>query len=684
VVNDVETRVDFASSALNSANLGLSVRMLGPLIIIRDQVRVELPGSRKARALLAYLALSPGGVGRSRLCDLLWDAPNDPRGELRWCLSKLRNVFDEPHRLRVRTTDDRVALDLHDCPVDAIEVASAAETGLKAIDLDRLRSLSRLFIGDFLEGLDIDRTPNFSTWLTAQRRRFSACHAAILEQLAVSLPAGCDEASSYLEKWIEIAPFDRRAHSMLLQALALQGKVGECEEHLAATARLFESEGLDFAPIRAAWQSVKAGRPAQKRYPELALGQLAQDPAQVASDTTSRASLAVMPFVEAASEQNLRGGLADGLTHDIITRLAKLRDLFVIARGSVFALAERSVGPEDAGRRLNVDYVASGTVRRSAGHVTVNVELVEVRTARIVWAEAFHRKLDDTFDVLDQIGDSIVSSISAEIEMVERNRAILKAPNSLNAWQAYHRGLWHMYRFTPSENELAQHYFARAVELDPTFARAYAGLSFTHWQSAFQRWADREKQSDRAFETAGQSLLVDDQNPAAHWAMGRALWLRGRPDESVHELERAVELSPNFALGHYFLSFVHCQSGDPGAALSASDRSRNLSPFDPLLFGMLGTRAMALVRLGQFEEAAEWALKAAARPNAHPIILAIAAHCLGLAERLDEGRAFAGSIHKTLPQYSTEDFLGTFRFAPDTAALFRQAGKRIGLTKPKP
>jgi DNA-binding SARP family transcriptional activator/TolB-like protein len=687
VGNSVEMRVDSASSASESANFGLSVRMLGPLTIIRDRVPVELPASRKARALFAYLALSPGAVGRSRLCDLLWDAPNDPRGELRWCLSRLRNILDEPHRPRVRTADDRVELDLHGCPVDAIEVASAAETGLEAIELDRLRSLSRLFVSDFLEGLDIDRSPNFSTWLTAQRRRFSACHAAILEQLVARLSAGCDEASSYLEKWIQIAPFDRRAHSMLLNALALQGKIGECEQHLAATARLFESEGLDFAPIRAHWRLLKERRAAPTRHAQPALGQVIQappDPAQIAPDATCRASLAVMPFVEAASGESLRGGLADGLTHDIITRLAKLRDLFVIARGSVFALAERGVGPEDAGRRLNVNYVASGTVRRSEGHVTVRVELVEVRTARIVWADAFHRKLDDTFDVLDQIGDSIVSSISTEIEMVERNRAILKAPNSLNAWEAYHRGLWHMYRFTQSENELARHYFTRAVGLDPTFARAYAGLSFTHWQCAFQRWADRETESDRALETAGQSLLVDDQSPAAHWAMGRALWLRGRQDESLRELEKAVELSPNFALGHYSLSFVHCQSGDPEIAIRSSDHSRNLSPFDPLLFGMLGARAMALIRLGQFEQAAEWALKAAARPNAHQIILAIAAHCLALAGRLDEGRALAASIRKALPQYSTEDFLGAFRFAPDTAALFRQGGKRIGLTKPKP
>ena len=386
-----------------------------------------------------------------------------------------------------------------------------------------------------------------------------------------------------------------------------------------------------------------------------------------------------MPFHEEADSAGVRGGLADGLTHDIITRLAKLRDFFVIARGSVFALAERNIGPEDAGRRLNVDYVASGSVRYGTGRVIVMVELIEVRTARIVWAEAFDHKLDDTFMVLDEIGNSIVSSISTEIEMVERNHAILKAPNSLNAWEAYHRGLWHMYRFTRTENELAQHFFGVAVRLDPTFARAHAGLSFTHWQNAFQRWGDREQESDRAFETAGQSLLVDDHNPAAHWAMGRALWLRGRQDESLHELEKAVDLSPNFALGHYALSFVQSQSGDPLAAIGSSDHSRHLSPFDPLLFGMLGARAMAHVRLGQFDEAAEWALKAAARPNAHAIILAIAAHCLALAGRLDEARAFAASIRKLLPQYCADDFIGTFRFTPDAAALFRQGAKRIGL-----
>lgn len=672
----METHVESTRSSLDGDTAGLCVRLFGPLTIVRDGATVQLPASRKLRALVAYLALAQHPVSRSRLCELLWDVPNDPRGEVRWCLSKLRSILDDP--ARIKTSGDTVALELSGIFVDAIDIASAAAKGIETLDLERLQALSELFVGDFLEGLEIDGSPHFMNWVTAQRRRFSSCHAAILEHLVNNLPATSGNVSAYIEKWLALAPFDGRAHVALLENLAQRGQIGACEEHLAAAAQLFQSEDLDFAPVREAWRAIK-DRPSVATPCARSVVSLAP-PIALAPDAAAprRASLAVMPFFEEVGI-GPRGGLADGLTHDIITRLAKLRDFFVIARGSVFALAEKDIAPEDAGRRLNVDYVATGAVRSLPGRVIVSTELVEVRTARIVWTETFERRPDDIFAVLDEIGNAIVSSISTEIGTVERNRAMLKAPNSLNAWEAYHRGLWHMYRFTRTENEQARHFFDMALKLDPTFARAYAGLSFTHWQNAFQRWGDREQETALAFESAGQSLLVDDHNPAAHWAMGRALWLRGEQDGSLIELERAVDLSPNFALGHYALSFVQSQSGDPKSAIGSSDHSRHLSPFDPLLFGMLGSRAMALARLGQFDEAAEWALKAAARPNAHAIILAIAAHCLALAGRQDEARNFAAALRKTLPNYRADDFINTFRFEPDAEALFREGARRIGL-----
>jgi TolB-like protein len=392
-----------------------------------------------------------------------------------------------------------------------------------------------------------------------------------------------------------------------------------------------------------------------------------------------RASVAVMPFDDRSHAPGLRGGMAGGLAYDVITRLAKLRSLFVIAPGTVFALHERRLGPSEAGQVLDVDYVVSGSLQRDGSRLTVSVQLAEARTARVAWAEVFSQTLDDAFQVLDEIGNRIVASIDSEIETIERNRAVLRPPNSLDAWEAHHRGLWHMYRFNKADNLQAQHFFETAIRLDPTFARAYAGLSFTHFQDAFQLWAPRRQAIDRAFDAAGRSIAVDERDPAAHWAMGRALWLRGQQDRSIGELEQAIDLSPNFALGHYTLAFVHSQTGDANAAVRYSDHSRQLSPYDPLLFGMLGARAMALVRLGQFDQAAEWGLMAAARPNAHAHIRAIAAYSLALAGRIDEARTNMAAIRESLPLYRVDDFLTAMQFDPATATLYRDVARRSGL-----
>jgi DNA-binding SARP family transcriptional activator len=657
----------------------IEVRMLGPLTIRREGVTLALPASRKVRGLLAYLSLSPRAVARSQLCELLWDVPNDPRGELRWSLSKIRGLIDAPGRRRVETQADAIRLDLADCFVDAIEVANAAQA-IASTEPERLQELAALFAGDFVQGLEIDRSPAFNGWITAQRRRFRGYHATLLEQLVQS--ASDDVALGYLEKWLVLAPFDQRVHELLLHALARRGQIREGEEHLTATVRLFESEGLDCNPIREAWQSTRATADRSSRTPMAAAnvttpaGKGDEPPATIAQ---RRASIAVMPFIERSAMTGIRGGIADALADDVITRLAKLRSLFVIAQGSVFALHDRQIGPEEAGRMLNVDYIVSGSVRRQGEQLLVMVELAETRTARIVWTETFEHRFHDALVVLDEIGNRIVASIASEIEASERNRAILRPPNSLDAWEAHHRGLWHMYRFNKPDNEQARHFFEMAVRLDPTFSRAHAGLSFTHFQDAFQGWSERAPAMDLAFAAAGQSLMADDRDPAAHWAMGRALWLHGHHDRAIIELEQTIDLSPNFALGHYTLAFVQSQAGDPSAAILSSDHSRHLSPFDPLLFGMLGARAMALVRLGRFEEAADWGIKAAARPNAHAHILAIAALSLALAGRLDEARTYLAGIHRTLPQYGVSDFLTAMRFAPDGEQLFRDGAKRIGM-----
>lgn len=677
--DSVELRMESDGTPPPGRNAALSLQLLGPLAIARRGVGLKLPPSRKVKGLLAYLAMAEEPVSRSRLCEMLWEVPNDPRGELRWCLSKLRGLLDEPGRRHVASEGDEVSLDLGDCLVDAVEIERAARNGLDGLDDQALQALLPLFAGDFLAGIEIDRSPLFSGWLIARRHRFRNLHVAILERLAAR--ATPEQLLERLEAWRRLAPFDRGVHENLLQALARRGQIQEGEEHLSAALRLFESEGLDGQPLREAWRRARAAGsvPVAAASGATQPAPLLLPPEAQAGPVARRASVAVMPFVERGMDGEPGRLSADALVHDVISRLAKLRSLVVISQGTVFALHERGVAPAEAARTLNADYLVSGSFQRRDARAVIAVELADTRTGQIVLADEFEYGLADLLQALDQIGNRIVALVASEIEVSERNRAVLKPPNSLNAWEAYHRGLWHMYRFNRDDNEQAQGFFRQAIRLDPTFSRAHAGLSFTHFQNAFQGWAGREAEAASSFEAAGQGLMADERDPAAHCAMGRALWLRGQFDRAVPALERSVALSPNFVLGHYSLAFVHSQGGDARAAIANADLSRQLSPFDPLLFGMLGARAMALSRLMEFEQAAEWAMKAAARPNAHVHIRAIAAYTLALAGRRTEAAAYFAAVRRQVPNYRIDDFLTAMHFGPDDAARFRAAALRNGL-----
>ncbi len=490
----------------------ISVRLLGPLTVCVDGVERALPASRKVRALLAFLAVAPASVTRSRLCELLWDIPNDPRGELRWSLSKLRGVLEAGDRPRVVARGDALQLDLTDCDVDALTLARAMDEGVERFGMGALRELGSQFAGDFAEGLAVDRNPEFESWLGTQRRQFREFHIAVLEKL---VSGHSSDTFRYLEKWLQLTPFDVRPHELLLNALLSAGRVREAEEHYSSTTHAFEAEGLDWLPIRELW------RAARQRAATEALAAHASEPqsrvivlptqsttgGEVAAfeAPTRRASICVMPFTDRTSEAPQQGGFADGLTEDLITRLARLRVLFVIARGSVYALGARNIPPEEAARLLNVDYVASGSVRRQGNRILVNVELAEARAARIVWVDEFSCSVDDSPGIPDEIGNRIVASLAREVEVAERNRALLRPPNSLNAWEAYHRGLWHMYRFSGEHNVQAAHFFRMALEQDRTFARAHACLSFTHFQNAFLHHAEqRDREIALAYENRGR------------------------------------------------------------------------------------------------------------------------------------------------------------------------------------
>ena len=648
------------------------VLLLGAFQIIRNGAQLPLPRSRKARALLAYLAMAPRPVTREKLCELFWDVADDPKSELRWCLSKLRPLVNGPAATRLIADRERVRIDTSSLDVDAISLARNAQATLASGSLRDLQSLRALFRGDFLEGLSVDRAPLFDNWLAGQRHRFGQWRQLLLERLAAVLPPESDDRIEVLRECIEVAPFDDVAHIELVRTLLRRALYAEAEHQIDASVTLFQSEGIDPASLKAAFAAAQrsVSKPAGMSLVDITH---LDSPSARQVARTRGPTILVMPLMAATPEDVAD---ADSLTSDIIFGVAKLRSISIIARGTAFSL--RGQTPAAAAALVNAQYVVSGHLRRDGKKYLVSVELSDPRSGRIYWADELYCDAVNSFSAPSLLTARIVAGLDAEIHLVERNRALLTPAASLDAWQAYHRGLALMYRFTSGGNREAEQFFTRAIALDPTFSRSYAGLSFTHFQNAFLLQArEREREIALAFETAGQGLEADPSDPAAHWAMGRALWLRGEHVGAVDELDRSVRLSPSYAMAHYALAFVHCQTGDPARAIEAADTANHLSPLDPMLFAMHGTRTFALLRLGRVQEAADFAIRAGQLPNAHVHAHAISALTLAAAGQIKEAQAERGRISALRPDYNFRQFKNAFHLLDDLKEIYQRAAKLV-------
>jgi TolB-like protein/DNA-binding winged helix-turn-helix (wHTH) protein/Flp pilus assembly protein TadD len=387
-----------------------------------------------------------------------------------------------------------------------------------------------------------------------------------------------------------------------------------------------------------------------------------------------RPSVAVLPF-RPAGPRAVHSLLADGLTQDVISQLGRARWLFVAARGSTFQFRVGPYEPRDIGRALGVRYVVQGDVHMLASKIGVYATLCDATTGIELWADHFECNVRDAVEIQQQIAENIVGLVEAEIEQAERERSLLKMPEGLDAWSAYHRGCWHMYRFTPEDFNQAEHFFRRSVELDPSAPRAYAGLSFIHWQRAFlELTRDRATEERLALELAQQSLAADPRDPLGHWALGRAYLLQADLDQAVDELEASVAINPSSAVGQYSLAYVLMQLGEQTRSLDANGKARRLSPYDAMTFAMYACRAANLKFIGNYPEAADFATRAARQPNTHYHVVAIAAVCNVLANRREAAKAHYARLLAAHPHYSCADYLTAFKHRPDQhVALIRRA-----------
>jgi TolB-like protein len=411
----------------------------------------------------------------------------------------------------------------------------------------------------------------------------------------------------------------------------------------------------------------------------LVADQGAGKPAAQLASQTYRPSIAVLPF-RCVGGGGLQAAIADALPHELITELSRLRWLFVTARGSSFRLRGLEADIGEIGRLLDVRYCLSGSVEIAGGSLAVTVDLVDTRDGRVVWAEHFAGSIDDVHQIREHIRAKVLASLEIQIPLHEAALARLTVTENLDAWSSYHLGLQHIYRFNRKDNAAATALFQQAVTRDPSFARAHAGLSFVHFQTAFMHYSDDlagEIVLARRFAERG--LELDPIDPFVNFTMGRTFWLEGDLESSLAWLERATSICPNYAQGIYARAWTESLAGRGLEGRRHVDLAMRLSPLDPLYYAMLATRAFTHMVMGEDAEAAGWAERAAHSPGAHVLIalIAVAAHVLGG----DEIRAasWAANVRSRNPVLTRCDFLRAFPIQSEaTRARVSSALARFG------
>jgi TolB-like protein/DNA-binding winged helix-turn-helix (wHTH) protein len=386
-------------------------------------------------------------------------------------------------------------------------------------------------------------------------------------------------------------------------------------------------------------------------------------------ERVSRPSIAVLPFRTIGDDARCKG-LASALPDELITELSRLRWLFVTARGSSFRIHREDSAFGDIGQLLGVRYCLWGTLEVSDQRLVVTVELVDTGDEGIVWADRFSGRIDDVHSIREDIRARALMALDLRIPMHEAALARLAVPENLDAWSAYHLGLQHIYRFNRADNAAASDLFQRAVRLDPGFARAHAGLSFVHFQTAFMRYTeDIAGEVQAARRAAERGLELDALDPFVNFTMGRTYWLEGDLDSSLGWLERATSISPNYAQGIYARAWTEALAGFSLEGRKHVDLAMRLSPIDPLYYAMMGTRAFTHMLAGEDTEAAAWAERAARSPGAHVLIAMIAAAAQSLKGDAARAAWWAGNVRERSPAMRRTDFLRAFPMRSDTTRL---------------
>lgn len=401
---------------------------------------------------------------------------------------------------------------------------------------------------------------------------------------------------------------------------------------------------------------------------------IAVDPRQVAD---SPPAIAVMPLALLSLDTRYEP-LADAIAHEVTADLSRLHWLRVISRASTFKL-RHGVEPEEVARILAVDYLLTGSLAIFGDHAATTIELMDMRTREVIWADRQSSSLADLIGLRSELSSRIANVIEMRIQVQEAGPESPVNTEHLDAWTCYFRGLRHAHRFNRHDNDTAMHLFERAARLDPQFALAQAGLSFTHFQAAFVGYSgDYEGSKHKAMQCAERGYELDPLDPVVNLTVGRARFLNGEGEQANGWFQRSAQLSPSNALAYYNQALVGATTGSVAGIEEMVAKALSLSPIDPLRYAFLATPALDLLTRGDAQGALPWALRGSAAPRAHHLIdaiTALAAYGVGDAQLLARWKE---RLQQRAPNFRVEHFFRAFPVRESARRDFQQAFKQMG------
>jgi adenylate cyclase len=329
-----------------------------------------------------------------------------------------------------------------------------------------------------------------------------------------------------------------------------------------------------------------------------------------------RPSIAVLPFVNMSGDPE-QEYFSDGITEDIITDLSKVSGLFVVARNTAFTYKGKHVDVQEVAKRFGVNFILEGSVRKAGARVRVTGQLINGKDNGHVWADRYDRDLTDIFAIQDEITHAIVEQLKVKL-LPQEKKSIGQTPTgNVEAYTYYLRGRQFLHRHSKSYYQLARRMFAKAVELDPAYARAYAGIAdcdsflFLHYSAPVE--------IKGIFETSAKALALESGLAEAHASQALALSLEERYEEAMAEFEKAIALDPNSFEGHYFYARACFAQGKLERAAALFERAAEIKPDDYQSACLLVQIYRSLGRDGEKESAARRGIERAERElTLHP------------------------------------------------------------------